>query len=37
MNNKVSTYKRIIGVTGNHNALDHDWDEFMRDYSPAWL
>ena len=34
MNNKVSTYKRIIGVTGNHNALDHDWDEFMRDYSP---
>ena len=34
MNNKVSTYKRIIGVTGNHNARDHDWDEFMRDYSP---
>lgn len=34
MNEKVTTYKKMIGVTGNHNALEHDWDEFMRDYTP---
>ncbi|OYQ67628.1 gamma-glutamyl-gamma-aminobutyrate hydrolase family protein [Aerococcus sp. 1KP-2016] len=34
MNKNVPIHKRLIGVTGNHNALEHDWDEFMRDYSP---
>lgn len=26
--------KKLIGITGNQNALDPNWNEFMRDYAP---
>lgn len=34
MLNEIKKPKKLIGITGNHNALEHEWDEFMRDYSP---
>lgn len=30
----MDSKRKIIGITGNHNASNHEYDEFMQDYTP---